>query len=118
MGRRAFHRRSPFKMNKKRFSSPSRAAGPPEGYRIHTNKRVKKLNMRRIQDFKWDLSLILKEISDENVASIKGGIYAKASKIGVREARDFVTEKEKEGIIPEETAMKLTKLLQRYSVFR
>jgi hypothetical protein len=118
MGRRAFHRRSPFKMNKKRFSSPSRASGPPEGYRIHTNKRVKKLNMRRIQDFKWDLSLILKEISDENVASIKGGIYAKASKIGVREARDFVTEKEKEGIIPEETAMKLTKLLQRYSVFR
>lgn len=117
MGRKAFHRRSPFKM-KKRFGSPSRTAPPPEGYRIHTNKRVRKLNMRRIQDFKWDLSLILKEISDENVASIKGGIYAKASKIGVREARDYIVEKEKEGIIPEETSMKLTKLLQRYSVFR
>ena len=81
-------------MNKKRFSPPSRAVAPHEGYRIHTNKRVRKLNMRRIQDFKWDLSLILKEISDENVATIKGGIYAKASKIGIREARDFVAEKE------------------------
>lgn len=112
-------RRTKFNVNRKPFyRNRRRGEGTQEGFRIHTNKRVRKLNMRCIEDFKWDLSLILKEISEENVARIKGGIYAKASKIGIREARDFITEKENEGIIPLETAMKLGKLLQRYSVFR
>ena len=102
------------------FSKQRRFRRPDEreGFRIHTNTRVRKLNMRRIVDFKWDLSNILKEVPAENVTPLKGAIYAKASKIGIHEARDFITEKEKEGMITPETAIKIGKLLHRYSVFR
>jgi hypothetical protein len=81
-------------------------------------KRVRKLNMRRIDDFKWDLSHILDDVNDENVSAVKGAIYAKASKIGVREAKDYIWEKQREGTLERDVALKLTRLLSKYSVYR
>ena len=74
--------------------------------------------MRRIDDFKWDLGKILNDVNDENVSAVKGAIYAKASKIGVREAKDFVWEKQKEGVLERDVALRLTRLLSKYSVYR
>ena len=82
------------------------------------NKRVRKLNMRFVDDFKWNLSKILEEVPDENVAAVKGAIYAKASKIGIKEAKQFIREKEDEGIFSSNVAKKLTSLLTRYSTYR
>jgi hypothetical protein len=81
-------------------------------------KRVRKLNMRRIDDFKWDLSHILDDVNDENVSGVKGAIYAKASKIGVKEAKDYIWEKQREGTLEREVALRLTRLLSKYSVYR
>lgn len=81
-------------------------------------KRVKKLNMRRIDDFKWDLSHILNDVDVENASAVKGAIYAKASKIGVREAKDYIWEKQREGTLERDVALRLTRLLSKYSVYR
>ena len=82
------------------------------------SKRVRKLNMGRIDDFKWDLSHILDDMNDENTSAVKGAIYAKASKIGVREAKDYIWEKQKEGILERDVALRLTRLLSKYSAYR
>lgn len=74
--------------------------------------------MGRIDDFKYDLSRILGDVDDQNASAVKGAIYAKASKIGVREAKDYIWEKQREGILEHNVALKLTKLLSRYSVYR
>ena len=81
-------------------------------------KKVRKLNMRRIDDFKWSLSQILDDVEDQNVSAVKGAIYAKASKIGVREAKDFIWEKQRQGVLEHEVALKLTRLLTKFSVYR
>jgi len=86
--------------------------------RRHRAKKVRKLNMRRIDDFKWDLSKILNDVDDQNASAVKGAIYAKASKIGVREAKDYIWEKQREGTLERDVALKLTRLLSRYSVYR
>ncbi|MBU7025083.1 MAG: hypothetical protein HXS40_13055 [Theionarchaea archaeon] len=82
------------------------------------SKRVRKLNMSRIDDFKWSLSQILDDVDDQNVSAVKGAIYAKASKIGVREAKDFIWEKQREGVLEHEVALRLTRLLSKFSVYR
>ncbi|MGC1120917.1 MAG: hypothetical protein WBA22_07460 [Candidatus Methanofastidiosia archaeon] len=85
---------------------------------LRRSKRVRKLNMRRIDDFKWSLSQILDDVDDQNVSAVKGAIYAKASKIGVREAKDFIWEKQREGVLEHDVALRLTRLLSKFSVYR
>jgi hypothetical protein len=82
------------------------------------SKRVRKLNMRRIDDFKWSLSQILDDVDDQNASAVKGAVYTKASKIGVREAKDYIWEKQREGVIERDVALRLTRLLSKYSVYR
>lgn len=76
------------------------------------------MNMGKIDDFKWDLSKILDAVDDENVSAVRGAIYAKASKIGVKEAKDYIWDKEREGVLERDVALRLTRLLSRYSVYR
>ncbi len=74
--------------------------------------------MGRIDDFKWDLSQILDDVDVQNASAVKGAIYAKASKIGVREAKDYIWDKQREGVLERNVALKLTRLLSKYSVYR
>lgn len=82
------------------------------------SKRKPCLSMRKMDDFKFQLAQILQEIDEKNVAQVNGMIYAKASKIDIREAKTYINEKEDEGIIPPETAKKLHRLLSRFSIYR
>jgi len=81
-------------------------------------KKTKKLDMNRIKDFKWELDQILKDLPDSVKGNIKGSIYAKASKLGIKETRDFIMQKEEEGTISEEMGRKIVKLLYRYNRYR
>ncbi|MCD6126982.1 MAG: hypothetical protein J7J21_01190 [Methanomicrobia archaeon] len=81
-------------------------------------KRVKKLDMNRVKDFKWELDQILKELPESVKGNIKGSVYAKASKLGIKETKEFIIQKEKEGIISEEMGRKIVKLLYRYARYR
>jgi hypothetical protein len=93
-------------------------ARPDKKKRRKRTKRVRKLNMRRIDDFKWHLSKILDDVEDQNASAVKGTVYAKASKIGVREAKDYIWEKQREGVIEHDVALRLTRLLSKYSTYR
>ncbi|HOP08739.1 MAG TPA: hypothetical protein PK718_01840 [Candidatus Methanofastidiosa archaeon] len=82
------------------------------------SKRKPCLSMRNMDDFKFKLAQILKEIDEKNYAQVSGMIYAKASRQDIKEAKNYISDKEKEGVIPEETAKKLNRLLSRYSTYR
>ncbi|MBN1786505.1 MAG: hypothetical protein JW825_05935 [Candidatus Methanofastidiosa archaeon] len=82
------------------------------------SKRKPCLNMRQMDDFKFKLAQILQEIDEKNCAQVGGMIYAKASKQDIKEAKKYISDKEQEGVIPEETAKKLNRLLSRYSTYR
>ncbi len=74
--------------------------------------------MRKDYEFRYLLGQILKELPEGVQGSMKGTIYAKASNIGIKEARDFILKKKEEGVIDEVTAKKLIDLLYKYSVYR
>ncbi len=74
--------------------------------------------MRKDYEFRYLLGQILKDLPEGVQGSMKGTIYAKASNIGIKEARDFILKKKEEGVIDEPTAKKLIDLLYKYSVYR
>ena len=78
----------------------------------------RKLDMRRDYEFRYLLGKILEGLPEGLVGSLKGTIYAKASNIGIREARDYILKKKDEGTIDDVTAKKLIDLLYKYSVYR
>jgi len=74
--------------------------------------------MRKDYEFRYLLSQLLKELPEGIQGSLKGSIYAKASNMGIREAKNFVLQKKEEGLIDEKLAKKLIDLLYKYSVYR
>ena len=78
----------------------------------------RKLNMRKDNEFRYQLGQILKDLPEGVQGSLKGTIYAKASNMGIREAKEFVLRKKEEGVIDEEKARKIIDLLYKYSVYR
>ncbi|MHB8372659.1 MAG: hypothetical protein ACYDAO_06985 [Thermoplasmataceae archaeon] len=82
------------------------------------SKRVKKLNMRKSEEFNYMLGRIVEGLPDSIRGSIMGSVYAIASKKGIREAKDFILKKEEEGLITEGIQKKLTELVFDYSTYR
>ena len=85
--------------------------------RIRT-KKTKNLDMNRIKDFKWELDQIIKDLPDSVKGNIKGSVYAKASKLGIKETKNFIMQKEEEGVISDEMGKKIVRLLYRYNRYR
>jgi len=81
-------------------------------------KKIRKLNMRKDYEFRYMLGQLLKDLPEGIQGSLKGTIYAKASNLGIREARDYILKKKDEGVIDETLAKKLIDLLYKYSVYR
>ncbi|NMC77320.1 MAG: hypothetical protein GYA60_08540 [Candidatus Methanofastidiosa archaeon] len=82
------------------------------------SKKTRKLNMGRVSDFKWDLNQVLNNLPEDKAGLIRGPLYAKASKIGVEEAKKFLKDKEEEGIIDKDIAFEILRVLTKYSKFR
>ncbi|NMC61006.1 MAG: hypothetical protein GYA51_16740 [Candidatus Methanofastidiosa archaeon] len=82
------------------------------------SRKTRKLNMGRVSDFKWDLNQVLNKLPEDKAGLIRGPLYAKASKIGVEEAKKFLKDKEEEGIIDKEIGVELLRVLTKYSKFR
>ncbi|MCL4347763.1 MAG: hypothetical protein M1159_01505 [Candidatus Thermoplasmatota archaeon] len=81
-------------------------------------KRIKKLNMRKSDEFNYMLGRIVEGLPDSIRGSIMGSVYAIASKKGIREAKDFILKKGEEGLISEDIQKKLTDLVFDYSTYR
>ena len=110
----AFRRRPKPKPNQSRGKG-GKGAYPPR--KPQTPKR-RRLNLRRMEEFKYELGEIMSDVPPNQVGTLKGSIIAKADKIDIKAAEDFIIEKEKEGMIPPETAKHLFKLLKYYSIYR
>ncbi len=78
----------------------------------------RKLDMRKDYEFRYLLGQLLKDLPEGVQGALKGSIYAKASNMGIREARDYILKKKEEGVIDEGTSRKLIDLLYKYSVYR
>ncbi len=74
--------------------------------------------MRKDYEFRYLLGQALKDLPEGVQGSLKGTIYAKASNMGIKEARDFILKKKEEGLIDGATAKRLIDLLYKYSVYR
>lgn len=81
-------------------------------------KKLRKLNMRKNEEFRYLLEKSLKDLPESLRGSVFGAVYAKASKNGILEARDYILLKKKEGIIDDNTSRKLIDLLYSYSTYR
>jgi hypothetical protein len=81
-------------------------------------KKLRKLNMRKNEEFRFLLGKYLKDLPESLRGSVIGSVYAKAAKNGVLDARDYILVKKKEGIIDEPTSKRLIDLVYDYSTFR
>ncbi len=79
---------------------------------------MRKLNMRKNEEFRFLLGKFLKDLPESLRGSVIGSVYAKAAKNGVSDARDYIIVKKNEGIIDETTSKRLIDLVYDYSTFR
>lgn len=81
-------------------------------------KKIKKLDMRKSEEFNFMLSKAIESLPDSVRGSIAGGIYAAASRQGLNEARIFLNKKGEEGILDEKMQRQIWNLLNDYSTYR
>jgi hypothetical protein len=97
-------------------------AGKPNNYRNRDapSTRVGMLNMRRLGEFKFDVrELFVENQMDPDLATtFLASIIAKASRLTVREAKDFVREQQDSAIITKSVADGLCYLLDRYTKYQ
>lgn len=87
-----------------------------------TLKRVRMLDMGRMNSFMFAAEDIFRQTGNketvQNYASILASIAAKASRIGIEDAQQYIKEKVVEGRLPKEAEEPLCRLLDRYSRWR
>ncbi|MCL4334037.1 MAG: hypothetical protein M1161_01965 [Candidatus Thermoplasmatota archaeon] len=85
---------------------------------IETKKKLRKLNMRKNEEFRFLLGKYLKDLPESVRGSLIGSVYAKAAKNGVLEARDYILVKKNAGVIDDVTSKRLIDLVYDYSTYR
>lgn len=82
------------------------------------NKRSRRLDMRKTEEFNFMLNRIVEELPDSVRGAIKGSLYSIASKQGYREAKEYISTKHDEGTIDDTTQKELYDLLSEYCKVR
>lgn len=83
-------------------------------------KRVVKLNRRKYMEFKVDLREIMQEedVAEEERAGLLGSTWAKGERQGIDDAIEFISEKCEDGILSEDAANRIIKVLKGYKTKR
>lgn len=78
------------------------------------------LNLHRLGSFKYDLREILNASPMDKTAipTVVANIIAKASRVSVRETKEYIRDIEKQGVIDKIAADDTCSLLDRYSKWR
>ncbi|HVO78016.1 MAG TPA: hypothetical protein VMS79_04020 [Methanomassiliicoccales archaeon] len=78
------------------------------------------LNLRRMNVFRYDVRAVLADSKvDQALAStVIANIIAKASKVGINDAKDYVREVESRGAYGKEVSQELCLLLDKYTLYR
>ena len=71
-----------------------------------------------MEEIKYEMGMIMEGLPPNVIGTLKGSIIAKADKIDIQEAINFIEEKEKEGLITSDMAGKLARLIKHYSLYR
>ncbi len=84
------------------------------------SERIPMLNLNRVSTFRYAIRDIMTDHKiDEAVAStVVASVIAKASRISIAAAREYVLDQEKLGSFPEHTTDDILDLLDRYSKYR
>ncbi len=82
------------------------------------NKRSRRLDMRKTEEFNFMLNRIVEELPDSVRGAIKGSLYSIASKQGYKEAKEYISKIFDDGLIDDHTQRKLYDLLSDYSKVR
>ena len=95
-----------------RYGKRNRPQGP--------TKRVKKLDQGKAMEFKYDLRRILEEegVDDEHRSNVLSQTMAKGQRQGVDEAKSFLDEKLKAGVITESCYGRIEKLIDSLTTRR
>ncbi len=84
----------------------------------NVSKKNRKLDMHKTPEFTYLTNKVLESLPENVRGSISGSIYAKASKLGINEAKEFILKKKQEGILTDAMSEQLINLLFRYSKYR
>jgi len=78
------------------------------------------LNLNRITSFRYGIREIMvnHEVSESIASSVVASVIAKASRMSIDTARDYVLDQEKAGSYPKEVSDEILDLLDRYSRHR
>lgn len=93
---------------------------PQRPNRGDTRRRESMLDMGRMTQFMYYAEQIITEtgVKDGTWNTILASIVAKASRISIDAAQDFIREKVQKGLLPAESEKPLLQLLERYSRLR
>ncbi len=104
------------------FRRGGRGTGPGRNDRYQPRKvqavRKRRLNLKRITEFKWELNQIILTLPENQRGTLKGSLIAKADKLDVNEALDFVQVKIDEGVLTRDVADRIADLLLKFSTYR
>lgn len=84
----------------------------------NVSKKNRKLDMHKTPEFTYLTNKVLESLPENVRGSISGSIYAKASRLGINDAKEFILKKKQEGILTDVMAESLINLLFRYSKYR
>ena len=82
--------------------------------------RVAMLNVHRLGSFKYDLrdALGSARIDEATASSILANVIAKASRISIKDAKDYIRELEEKSTLEKGAAEDICSVLDRYSKYR
>lgn len=86
----------------------------------HESDKTTMLSLGRISAFRYDIREIMSHyrINEAEASTVMASVIAKASRISIDAARDYVREQEKTGIYPREALDEICNLVVRYSKLR
>jgi len=84
------------------------------------NPRTAMLNLQKLGDFKYYARNILSksDMDETETPTFMANIIAKASRVSIKEAKDYVREVEKRGICSKEVSEEVCDLLDRFTKYR
>lgn len=87
---------------------------------VYESTRVPMLNLRRINEFKYDIreALDSKQMDPAVKQTLIASVIAKASRQSIVEAKNYVRESQASGMVSKEVSDSICYLLDRYTKFQ
>lgn len=81
-----------------------------------SNPRVRKLDMRKLSTFEYQLKKVLEDVNSGS--AIFGSVYSKSANMDIAHAKKYVEILEDDGNIEKDKASEIIELLNRFSTMR